>query len=158
MIKNRINAGRKRQWRALVMGVAASCVAVSLPAAEGPPLVIKSGWVRAEAGDVRTLRAFLIIENNTLQPQSIVLVEAEGFAGVDMQRTASGKDADRSQPVEQIDIPMFGRRVLEPFGEYLLLTGAKRAYRAGDKITLTFQLADGRQQTVILPVRRDPEE
>lgn len=142
----------------LAIVAAALFASAPLPAAEGPPLVIKSGWVREKPAGAGALQAFLIIENNTLQPQSIVLVEAEGFSGVEMERIAPGNGASRGRPVDQMDIPMFGRRVLEPFGEYLLLTGAKRAYRAGDRITLTFQLADGKQQKVILPVRRDPEE
>jgi copper(I)-binding protein len=141
----------------VLVAAAMFCLSASPRAADGPPLIIKGGWVRAELAGAKTLKAFLIIENNSLQPQSIVLVEAVGFAGVEMQRTAPGSGASPALPVDQIDVPMFGKRVLEPYGEYLLLTGAKRVYRAGDTIAITFQLADGKQQTVTLPVRRDPE-
>lgn len=150
--------GKRSFLKVAIAATGAFWFAPLLFAAEGPPLVIKGGWVREEPTDVRTFKAFLIIENNSLQPQSIVLVEAVGFAGVEMQRTAPGSGASQALPVDQIDIPMFGKRVLEPYGEYLLLTGAKRVYRAGDTITITFQLADGKQQTVTLPVRRNPEE
>lgn len=144
---------------ALASAVAAAfCFAALALAAEGPPLVIKGGWVRAEAAGARSLEAFMVIENNSLMPQSIVLVEADDFAHVEIQRTAPGRGAATSTPVEQIDIPMFGRRALEPHGEFLRLSGPKRAFRAGDTITITFQLADGKLQKVVLPVRRNPEE
>jgi copper(I)-binding protein len=132
--------------------------AASAPIADNPPLVINGGWVRASAAGENSLPAYMIIENNTMVVQSIVLIEAEGFAGVEMLRTAPGRGAKDGQPIEQMDIPIFGRRVLEPYGEHLQLTGAKRPFRAGDKVAVIFQTAEGKTQKVVLPVRRELDE
>lgn len=124
---------------------------------------LHDGWVRlppvAIASDGMAMMAgFGRIENRCSTPITIVSAHSVAFGEVSLHRTAIVDGISRMRAVPELRIAADAVAVLKPGGLHLMLMRSKTSLEAGDRITVEFELQDGRRLRGEFELRAPGEE
>lgn len=115
---------------------------------------VQDGWVRLGPAGMPMMAGFGRIENHCRVPMTIVGAGSPAFGSVELHETRIVDGVNRMRPVPELRIPADGTAVLEPGGMHLMLMQPRAPLKAGDKVTLTFELTGGGELTGEFTVRK----
>jgi copper(I)-binding protein len=122
--------------------------------AQTPAVVAHDAWVRLPLKSQNDAALFMMIENHSAQPRSVVSVSSTASASAEMHQMHMDKMVMVMLPVTQIAIPANGKTSLDPNGYHIMLFRLKMRPMVGDKIEVTLKLDDGTTVPVEATVRK----
>jgi len=115
---------------------------------------VTDAWI-PEAPPMSTVMAgFMTIHNPDANDVKIVSVQSEQFEEVQMHLSVTEKGIARMLPQKILIIPAQGDLQLKQGSYHLMLFNAISPLKAGDKVALTINLADGSKLPVIAEVKK----
>jgi copper(I)-binding protein len=116
-------------------------------------LVVDSGYVRASLPGSTTTSAYMTLSNPADADVLITGVTTRAAAKVSFHSTMNHDGMMHMMDLESLKIAARKSLVLEPGGMHLMLENTAAALLAGRRIELVLQFADGRKQSISLPVQ-----
>lgn len=135
------------------MLVFASLLAAPTVAADCRPQV-RDGWVRLGPAGMPMMAGFGRIENKCAVPVTIIAAGSTTFASAELHETRIVDGVSRMRAVPELRIEADASAVLEPGAMHLMLIQPAAPLQAGDKVTLSFVLADGSEISGRFEVRK----
>jgi copper(I)-binding protein len=123
-------------------------VATTAQAADAPAVEASAGWVRVLPGSLPA-GAYVHLENRSAEALTIVGAESADYGEAMIHRSSTEGGMGRMEMVDSVPLPPKGKVDFTPGGYHVMLMQAKHPVKAGDSLTVTFELSDGRK----LPVR-----
>jgi len=116
---------------------------------------IDDPWVREAPPNVKSLAAYMTIENISEQPQILTSVSSSKFVNVMIHKTIT-HESGMTEMVHksQLVIEPQSKVVLAPGGYHLMLMMPKNPIVAGDSVDFTLQFSDGKKIAIKVPVRK----
>lgn len=105
-------------------------------------------YIRAMAPEQTSTAAYMIIENKSDKPITIVGVASEDAATVMMHKTVEKKGRARMEHLHELVVPAHGKLILQPGGEHLMLMGMPEPLVPTDNVTLIITYSDKSTSTV----------
>lgn len=129
-------------------------------AGDALPLKVEEAWVRAVPPSVADTAAFMRLENSGDVPLGLTggstPVAAMAMPMETTRKLVQGVEVLGMKPVDFLEIPAHGERVLKPGADHLMLMNLTAHPRPGDKVTLTLLFEPGHQKlTLEIPARVD---
>lgn len=118
-------------------------------------LNVENAWVPEAPPVASVMACYMQLINPTDKPVTINTLSSPGFEQVEIHRTVTEGGLARMVKQDSLIIPAKDTVIMAPGGLHIMLIKPRHAYRAGDKVTLRLQLADGEKLTIHAPVRRD---
>jgi hypothetical protein len=112
-------------------------------------------WIRSAPPGAAMLAGYLELRNPCREPVRVVGVESLDFAHPSIHRSSMENGVSRMRAAGELLVPARGSLRFEPGGLHLMLMGASRPLREGDRARLRLLLADGRRLFAEFPVRRE---
>lgn len=110
---------------------------------------VDAAWARASTGEVGA--AYVTLSGHgTGARLTGIRTPAAGMAMLHESRTENGVSIMRD--VDAFDVPAHGAVAMRPGGVHVMLTGLRAPLRAGDRLPLTLDFADGSHLTVMARV------
>jgi hypothetical protein len=106
--------------------------------------VVHDGWIRLMPGGMAMLAGFGRIDNPCRSAVDIVAASSQAFADTSLHETRIEAGISRMRPVPELHIAPKSSAVLAPGGLHLMLMQPTTTLKAGDRVTITFALRDGR--------------
>ncbi|MBI3186736.1 MAG: copper chaperone PCu(A)C [Gammaproteobacteria bacterium] len=127
---------------------------VFAPATAWAEPVVTEAWI-PEAPPVSTvMAAFMTIHNNGDEDLKIVSVKSDQFAEVQMHLSVEEKGVAKMLPQKTLIVPARATLQLRQGSYHLMLFNSVSPLKAGDKVTLTLDFADGSKLPVIADVKK----
>ena len=131
-------------------------IVLALLLSAGPALAqvdITDPWIRATAPGQKTAAGYMIIRNQSAQPERLI-GGASQVAGK-VQTHVSIKDGDimRMREVKAYDIPANGTFELKPNGSHLMLVDLKHPLKEGEKVPVILKFEKAGEVKVDFEVR-----
>ncbi len=126
--------------------------------AQAPRLIVKNAWARPTLPPVNNTAAYMVLENPTSKPISVVSVSTPAAANAEIHEMSMEGNMMKMAPVKSITVPPHGRFELKPGGFHIMCTALKKPLRAGDHLNLVLKLDDGSTVSVTVPVRASAEQ
>ena len=105
---------------------------------------LREGWVRMPPGGKMPMMAgFGRIVNRCPTPVTIIAARSPSFGSVELHETRVVDGVSRMRPVPELRLAPDGSAVLKPGGLHLMLMRPGAALKAGSRIVVEFELADG---------------
>jgi copper(I)-binding protein len=130
----------------------AGCRAVPADARHDGPFVVREAWVRA-ADSGATGGAYLTLANADTTSLTIVAMSTPVAATTELHETMQMSGVVHMMARPDFVLARDSVLTMAPGGLHLMLTGLNRTLHAGDTVSLTLTLADGRTVPVSIPVR-----
>ncbi|MBC7545627.1 MAG: copper chaperone PCu(A)C [Candidatus Sericytochromatia bacterium] len=139
----------------LGLAVALSGVLPTLARAAAPPpvVVLQTGFVPEAPPGVRVMAGFLTLKNPGRQAVWLTGATSPDFKRVEMHATRQAKGVADMIEVPRLEIPAGGRAVFAQGGNHFMMFDPRHPVTQGQTVSLILRFADGRTQTVKLPVR-----
>jgi hypothetical protein len=118
------------------------CIAVSACASDCAPRV-REGWVRLTPGGMPMHAGFGRIENSCAAPATIVAASSPSYGSVELHESRIVGGVSRMRAVPELRIAPDDAVVLKPGGLHLMLMQPKATLKAGSKVAIEFELANG---------------
>ncbi|MFQ5764689.1 MAG: copper chaperone PCu(A)C [Rhodospirillales bacterium] len=153
-------SGNRPGYRFAVGIVLALCAALSAaPAVAGDSvkagkLVIFNAWARATPGYTGTAAAYVSIHNHGLTPDRLVGASSPVASRVALHATKYTDGVMRMLRLDDISVEAGEKRILEPGGLHLMLTGLNRRLRTGERFPMVLRFKDSGEVTVTVEVMR----
>jgi copper(I)-binding protein len=132
-----------RSWLVLSVVVVVSAVLTS----QDKGVKASNGWVKLPASGETAAMAFVTVENAGMYEVNLTSATSDAATKVELR--------DAGQTVTFINVPAYGRVDMSATGVHLMLSGLKRALKAGDAVTLTLSTDSDITLTVAAPVRTE---
>lgn len=120
------------------------CMAGSASAGECLPQV-HDGWIRMLPGGMPMMAGFANIVNPCDKPVTVVKASSAAFAETSLHETSLVNGISRMRPVPELRIAHGATATLKAGGMHLMLMNPMAALKAGQKVSIEFQLKDGRR-------------
>ena len=140
---------RRRRWLALA--------SLLFCAGAGAAVTVTDAWVREGPPGALAKAAYFTLHNADDVVQTLTGATSPRFARADLHVTHLEGGRVRMRQVQAVEIPAHGSLAFRPGGYHLMLVGARRPLKAGDRVELTLQFKDAPAVTVQAPVRRGEE-
>jgi periplasmic copper chaperone A len=114
---------------------------------------LQEGWVGLPPGRAVMVAGFGRIENRCDAAASIVAASSTGFGSVELHRSRTVEGVSRMRAVPRLELAPRGEVRLSPGGLHLMLMHPRAPLRVGERVKVTFELADGRAVHAELDVR-----
>lgn len=121
--------------------------------ASAPALVVRDAWVRATAAGRVQTGGFMVIENTSATPRTLVSASADVASPVELHEMKQENGMMRMSPVKDLTVPAKGVLELKPGSFHLMLFGLKAPLTAGQTINITLVFDDGTKVPVKAEVR-----
>ncbi|MEQ1513029.1 MAG: copper chaperone PCu(A)C [Lysobacteraceae bacterium] len=109
---------------------------------------VREGWVRMPPGGMSTkampmMAGFGRIVNHCSTPATIVSARSPSFGSVELHETRVVDGVSKMRPVPSLRLAPDGAAILRPGGMHLMLMRPGATLKAGSRIVIEFELADG---------------
>jgi len=128
---------------------------VAMAQAQSPGLIVKNAWARPTLPPVKNTAAYMLLENPTSKPISVVSVSTSAASKAELHEMTMTNNMMKMAPLKSITVPPHGSVGLKPGGYHIMCIGLKKPLKAGDQIDLALKLGDGSSVPVTAPVRAD---
>jgi hypothetical protein len=106
---------------------------------------VEGAWVRlVPGGDMPMDAGYAVIDNACDTPVVITGATSPSYADVTLHESTMEQGMSQMRPVDALRIDPHGRAELKPGGYHLMLMAPRRRPTAGQRVTIVFQLQDGR--------------
>ncbi len=119
---------------------------------------ISEQWVREAPPNAKVLAAFMMIDNQSEETQTLVAVSSPDFERVEIHQTVEHDGMMHMQQQEQLVIAAKQQVMLKPGSYHLMLMELKRPLIVGDKVELTLKFANKEELVITTPVRKSLPE
>lgn len=122
--------------------------------AQTDAFVAHDAWVRVPDKSKTETALYVVVENHTSQPRSIVSATSDIAAQVELHQMTMVKMMMTMAPVPKVSLPANGKAVFDPNGYHIMLFGLKTRPAIGDKVKAALKLDDGTTVPVEATVRK----
>ncbi len=119
------------------------CAAGSASAGECLPQV-RDGWIRMLPGGMPMMAGYGNIVNPCATPVTVVKASSATFAGASLHETTLANGMSRMRLIPELRIASGATATLKAGGMHLMLMNPTAVVKAGKKVSIEFQLQDGR--------------
>ncbi|MFN8061660.1 MAG: copper chaperone PCu(A)C [Vicinamibacterales bacterium] len=137
---------------AVVFGAAASVGLAQQGAGDG--IVVRDAWISEASTVQKGTGAFLVIENHTSSPVSLVSGDVPGVGVVELHTMKVENERMSMVPVKDIVVPANGSVELKPGSFHMMLFNLSTAFEPGSTSTVTLRFSNGVAKTVTAQVRK----
>lgn len=130
---------KKKLWAGALLAVA------GLAQASGG-VSIRHGWIRLLPGDLPA-GGYFVLDNQTDHTVTLTGVSAKGFARAMLHRSVESGGQERMVHVGSLDVPPGGQLRFAPGGYHIMLMPPHKAMKVGDRVSVTFEFADGSKRS-----------
>ena len=129
----------------------AALLSVSLTALSAPVLArdcapqVRDAWIRLVPGGMPMQAGFGRIENRCPTPIAVVAASSPAYGSVELHETRIVDGVSKMRAVPELRIAADGAATLKPGGLHLMLMQPHAPLKAGSKVAVEFELADGRK-------------
>lgn len=116
-------------------------------------IVIKDAWIQEMPPSQNLTAAYMVIENRSPQPVSLVSAGAEVAGAVELHKMEMQNNMMKMRRVDHIAVPASGRAELNG-NLHIMLIGLKRPLQQGDEVEMTFVFDNSIRRTLVIPVRK----
>jgi periplasmic copper chaperone A len=134
-VRRKVEASRLL-WAAAWLGLCSGTLAAG-------GITVTGAWVAEAPPGVQVMAGYLKIVNDGAATAVLVGATSPDFERVELHRTVIRNGVARMLHESRLPIPAHAAVVFEPGGRHLMLIGPRRALKAGDRVPLTLQFADG---------------
>ncbi len=127
----------------LLVSACAVASAAPPPPADGCLPQVREGWVRLGPAGMPMMAGFGRIENACATPVTIVGASSPAFGSTELHETRLVDGVNRMRHLPELRIAAGEAAVLKPGGLHLMLMQPHAPLRAGSRVVVSFQLADG---------------
>lgn len=118
-------------------------------------LSISAAWIRTPPPGMRMLAGYAVLHNNGDQAIAVTGAASADFSGVSLHESSESNGVARMRALDRVDVPALGSLALKPGGMHLMLMQPRRDLKAGDRVAVRLQTADGREIAADFVVRDD---
>lgn len=134
---------------ALVVTIFASACFCAQAQAE---LKVDQAWVKLAPPGAQSNAAYLHLTNTGDSPVVIQSFSADCCKELMLHSTRYENGKVAMEQLEQLSVPANGKVIMKPGGLHIMLLNAKPALVKDDKVELNLHFANGKQQTLMVPV------
>lgn len=113
-------------------------------AADAPHVEADAGWIRVLPGSLPA-GAYVTLQNHSAEALKVVGVSSADYAEAMIHRSSTDGGMGRMEMVDAVPLPANGKVEFSPGGYHVMLMNPRHAVKAGDTLTLTFDLSDGQK-------------
>jgi len=124
----------------------------SLAAAESSALEVNNAYVREVIPNQHNTAAFMSLENNSSQRQTLVSIVSDEVERIELHRHVHSDTGMAMERVEQVSIEAGDDFIFAPGGYHLMLIGVERSLSVGQNLGVELIFADGQSLDIELPV------
>ena len=118
-----------------------------------PDVRVTDGWVRLLPGGLPAA-GYLTLHNDSSHEIALTAVRSSAFDNVHLHESYTTPDGNSGmRPVKRLAVPAHGEVRLAPGGYHLMLMGAKRRLKPGEKVGFEFRFAGGATLEAFLVAR-----
>lgn len=128
--------------------------AILLPAGASAQLDADDAWVGHLPPAVQVRAGYVVINNPSTRPNTIVAAESRAFARVEVHRSVERDGKLQIQRVDSVTIEPGSRLAFEPGGLHLMSIDPRAKLGPGDVVEVELRLDDGRVLRLEMPVQR----
>lgn len=121
-------------------------------AAHAEEVEVRDPWIRHMPGDAPS-GGYFQLHNGTDSTVRLVAAESPAFRRVMLHRSGSDEGGSRMEHVDRVDVPAGEEVDFAPGGYHLMLMAPREEVAVGEEVDLTLRFADGREETVSVPVQ-----
>jgi hypothetical protein len=132
------------------------CAALWLLAAAAPAMAdvaVDDPWIAETPPGATAAAAFMVIANDGAETRTVVGAQSPACERIEIHRSEMDGGIARMREQKSLAVPAGGSVTLESGGTHLMLIRPK-ALSAGDRVAITFELADGATLAVEAEVRK----
>lgn len=100
-------------------------------------LEIHEPWIRAPTPNAQALAGYMLIQNNTDAPVTLLQAKAEGFKHVMIHQSIHEKGMHKMEHAENLVIPAHEEVRFQHGSYHIMFMGINREIKTGDKIPVT---------------------
>jgi copper(I)-binding protein len=115
-------------------------------------VAVRDPWIAEAPPGATAAAAFMVLENDGTERRSVVRAESPICERIEFHRTEMDGGIARMREQKSLTVPAGGRLALEPGGTHMMLV-RPAALRAGDRVEITLELADGEKLALEVMVR-----
>jgi periplasmic copper chaperone A len=142
------------RWQTFLALCALGILLAPALGAQTSAFVAHDAWVRLPDKSKTETALYVVVENHTAQPRSIVSASSDIAAQVEMHQMTMVKMMMTMAPVPKVPLPANGKASFDPNGYHIMLFGLKTRPALGDKVKATLKLDDGTTVPVEATVRK----
>lgn len=124
----------------------------SAPGRAEQSIDISDAWIRHLPGD-RPMAGYFVMENRGEAERHLLGASSPAFGAVDMHQSVERDGAASMRPVDSVAVPAGGRVAFEAGGYHLMLMQRQKELEVGDRVTVTFELDDGAEQSAVFSIK-----
>lgn len=126
--------------------------ATTAHATDGAHVDASAGWIRVLPGSLPA-GGYVTFENRSATALNIVGAESADYAEAMIHRSSTEGGMGRMEMVDSVPLPANGKVEFNPGGYHVMLEKPKHPVKAGDTLTITFDLSDGQKLPVTFVAR-----
>lgn len=117
-------------------------------ATKEPGVSVRDAWVREAPPGALVMAGYMVLQNKTSRPQTLIAATSSAFGTVMIHRTVTRGGLTGMEHSPQVDLLPNASLLFAPGGYHLMLLNPKRALHAGDRVNINLQFRGG----LVLPV------
>jgi copper(I)-binding protein len=133
---------RGRSMSKILLAAWLCCVAIGA-AAQDCRREVRDGWIRLVPGGMPMHAGFGRIDNGCKASVTIVAASSPAYNRVELHRSTLENGVSRMRAVPELHIAAGKAAVLQPGGLHLMLVRPGSELAPGDRVKVSFELADG---------------
>lgn len=139
--------GRIARWLLI-----AACAAFAGSALAAPTVTVSGAWIRLLPGDL-PLAGYFTLHNNGTTPVKLTGATSPAFKRIELHRSMTMHGMDEMKPVKTAVAPAKSALTFAP-GGYHLMMWRSRPLKAGTRVPVTLDLANGQHVKVEFIIKR----
>ncbi len=141
-------------WRQPILVCLISVLSLASALSEEAGVSVHDAWIRQPPPGMTVMAGYMVLRNQTAEPQLLVGASSSAFENVTIHRTIVKDGMAGMVHVPQIEIPPNASSMLAPNGYHLMLMNPKRTLHAGDAVVISLEFRGGLVLPVAFEVRK----
>ena len=117
-------------------------------------VVAHDPWIREAPPSIRVLAGYVRLENKTDYDIRFVNATSPAFMDIEIHKISIHNGVAQMEHISHVLIPAYKTVQLDPGGFHLMMMGAKRRMKAGDKIPVKLFFSKGSPVSVQMVVKK----
>ncbi|WP_303905442.1 copper chaperone PCu(A)C [Thiohalomonas denitrificans] len=128
------------------------CLSAAVQAA-GNGVMVENPWIREAPPTSKAMAGYMVVHNHGEQERALVAAQSPAYDNVMLHKTIVEDGLAKMVHQMKVTIPAGGSVTFEPKGYHLMLMKPKQALKAGEKVPVTLEFADGEKMELMYEVR-----
>jgi len=135
------------------MRVLSILILMLMPPLASAELVIDDAWIQNLPPSVPVRAGYLTIANPDSGPVTIVGLQGDAFARIEIHRSVMENGTMRMEPLPRLEIPAGETMSFEPGGLHLMMH-PRQPTRPGERYRIVIEFEDGTRRDLDMTVRK----